>query len=164
MTKIKNFEELCQLVKNLQKENKKIVFVHGIFDILHKGHITLLLEAKKLGDVLIVGVDHDDNAKILKGPTRPINNHDSRIFVLSNLEAVNYVFLIPSFKDTDPEVMFLELYKDLNPDIVATSIKAGRHGQIKKDSAKKIGAKFVDINHGIYDKGTTKTMEILGLE
>lgn len=96
--KIKSFKQVCKICKNLQNKGKKKVFVHGVFDILHRGHVTLLREAKKLGDVLVVGVDHDDNARILKGPKRPINDHESRIFILSSIESVDLVFLIPSFK------------------------------------------------------------------
>lgn len=162
--KIKNFDEVCEIVKKLQKQNKKIVFVHGIFDILHRGHVTLLIEAKNLGDILIVGVDHDDNAKILKGPNRPVNNHDSRMFVLSNLEAVDYVFLIPSFGDKEINSFYLSFYKNLNPDIVATSKKAGKYGSAKEDHARKANIKFFDIKYDDKAKSTTKTMEILGLE
>jgi len=111
--KIRNFDEVCKICHKLQGEGKRIIFVHGFFDILHRGHVTLLNEAKKLGDVLVVGVDHDDNAKILKGPGRPINDHDSRMFVLASLEPVNYVFLIRSFKTVwgggDNSVLFRKI-------------------------------------------------------
>ena len=57
-----------------------------------------------------------------------------------------------------------DIYKKLNPDIVATSLKAGRFGKVRKRQAKKAGIKFVDINHAFYDKGTTKLLKIFGLE
>lgn len=143
-----------------------MVLVHGFFDILHRGHVTLLVEAKKLGDVLAVGVDHDDNARILKGPGRPINDHDSRMFVLANLEPVDYVFLISSFKKLkkmdDIYNFCKEFYLDLKPDVVVTSVKAGKFGLLKKKQAEASGAKFVDIDHGIYDKKTTKIIKLLG--
>ena len=165
-SKIKSFSQICKIAKQLKKEGKKVVFVHGFFDILHKGHATLLIEAKKYGDVLVVGVDHDDNGPILKGPKRPINNHQSRMFVLSMLEPVDYVFLIPSFKklkkaDNIRNFFCKRIYFDLKPDMVATCVKAGRYGYLKKKGAEAVGAKFVDINHGIYDKKTTKIIELL---
>jgi len=96
--KIRPFKSICRITSKCKKNGKKIVFVHGFFDILHRGHVTLLQEAKKLGDILVVGIDNDDNARILKGPNRPINDHDSRMFVISSIEHVDLVFLIPSFK------------------------------------------------------------------
>lgn len=164
-SKIKSFSQVCRSTRKLQKEGKKVVFVHGFFDILHRGHVTLLIEAKKLGDILVVGVDHDDNARILKGPGRPINDHDSRMFVLAAFEPVDYVFLIPSFKRLkkagDIHGFYQQFYLDLKPDVVATSIRAGRHSLIKKKHAETAGAKFVDINYGIYDKRTSKIIELL---
>ena len=70
---------------------KKIVFTNGCFDILHKGHVAYLNEAKKLGDFLFVGINSDSSVKKLKGPTRPINNESDRKFVLSNLRCVDAV-------------------------------------------------------------------------
>lgn len=162
--KIKSFKEICKISRELKKKNKKTVFVHGIFDILHKGHVYLLTEAKKLGDILIVGVDHDDNARKLKGAGRPINDHGSRMFVISNIEHVDYVFLIPSFINEKSDSFFDKIYKPLKPNIVATSVKSGKFGKNKRKSAEKINAEFVDISSYIYDKNTTKTLEILGLE
>lgn len=69
---------------------KRIVFTNGCFDILHKGHVTYLGEARKLGDVLIVGVNSDASVKRLKGPERPINNERDRAYVLSQLKAVDF--------------------------------------------------------------------------
>jgi len=74
-----------------ENKNKKIVFTNGCFDILHRGHVTYLAEAKKLGDVLIVGLNSDDSVKRLKGPQRPINNENDRLYVLSQLKSVDFV-------------------------------------------------------------------------
>lgn len=166
MGKIKSFKEVCRICHKLQKEGKKIVFCHGFFDILHRGHVTLLVEAKKLGDILVVGVDHDDNAKILKGPQRPINDHDSRMYVLANFEPVDYVFLIPSFKNKKELSIYYSknIYEPLQPDIVATSLRAGKYGEMKMQQANQIGAEFVDINKDIYENRTSKIVEILGLD
>lgn len=166
--KIKSFKEVCKITADLKQKNRKIIFVHGIFDILHRGHVTMICEAKKLGDILVVGIDHDDNAKILKGPGRPINDHGSRMFVVSNLEAVDFVFLIPSFKKVKNALEInkfcQKMYMELKPDIVATSVRAGKHGQLKKEQAKAAGAKFVDINHAFYKQRTSRVIKILGLD
>lgn len=72
-------------------KNKRIVFTNGCFDILHKGHVTYLNEAKKLGDLLVIGLNSDASVKRLKGPERPINNELDRQFVMSQLKAVDFV-------------------------------------------------------------------------
>jgi len=79
-----------------ENKNKKIVFTNGCFDILHRGHITYLAEARKLGDVLIVGVNSDASVKRLKGPSRPINSEDDRAFVLHALKSVDAVEIFTS--------------------------------------------------------------------
>mgnify|MGYP003375268433 CR=1 FL=1 len=67
-----------KLVEELKKQNKTVVFTNGCFDILHVGHLRYLNEAKRQGDVLIVGVNSDDSVKRLKGESRPINNQNDR--------------------------------------------------------------------------------------
>lgn len=73
-----------------ENKNKKIVFTNGCFDILHKGHVTYLAEARKLGDLLVIGVNSDASVKRLKGPDRPINNEQDRAYVLSQLKSVDF--------------------------------------------------------------------------
>lgn len=74
-----------------KNEGKKIVFTNGCFDIIHKGHVTYLNEAKKLGDILIIGLNSDASVKRLKGPERPINNEQDRQYVMSQLKPVDFV-------------------------------------------------------------------------
>ena len=94
-SKIKTFKEACLLNRSFKKQGKKVVFALGVFDILHHGHVYLLTEAKKLGDILVVGVECDINVKVLKGESRPINKLKSRLFVVSNIVGVDYVFPVP---------------------------------------------------------------------
>lgn len=72
-------------------KDKRIVFTNGCFDILHRGHVTYLSEARKLGDLLVMGVNSDQSVKRLKGPERPINNEADRKYVLSQLRSVDFV-------------------------------------------------------------------------
>src|SRR3989338_1621862 len=92
--KIKTLNQLIKIVNKLKKQNKKIVTTNGVFDILHLGHVKYLEEAKRLGDVLIVGVNTDSSVKQIKGNKRPINDEKSRVGVLAGLESVDYVFLL----------------------------------------------------------------------
>lgn len=72
-------------------KDKKIVFTNGCFDILHRGHVTYLAEARKLGDLLVIGLNSDASVKRLKGEDRPINNEEDRQYVLSQLKSVDFV-------------------------------------------------------------------------
>lgn len=69
---------------------RRLVFTNGVFDILHAGHVQYLQAARKLGDLLIVGVNSDDSVRQLgKGPNRPVNSLDDRIAVLEGLGCVD---------------------------------------------------------------------------
>ncbi len=96
----------------LQKfKNKKIVFTNGCFDILHRGHVAYLNEARALGDALIVGLNSDASVKRLKGPERPINQESDRKFVLENLKSVDAVQI---FVEDTP----LEIIKAIRPHVL----------------------------------------------
>ncbi|MBB6066830.1 D-glycero-beta-D-manno-heptose 1-phosphate adenylyltransferase [Methanococcus maripaludis] len=92
-------ELLQDLVKELRKNNLKIVFTNGCFDILHKGHIKYLSEAKKFGDILIVGINSDSSIKKIKGASRPIIPLESRIEVLNSIKHIDFVI---SFDEETP--------------------------------------------------------------
>lgn len=117
----------------LKLHQQKIVFTNGCFDVLHFGHVHYLLEARKLGDLLVVGLNCDDSVRRLKGPSRPINGEKERAFVLAALNCVDYVVL---FEEDTPE----ELIKIVRPNIL---VKGGDYAidQI-------VGADFVKRNGG----------------
>ena len=76
-----------QALEFLEKhEGKKIVFTNGCFDILHRGHVNYLNDAKNQGDILFIGLNSDKSVKRLKGESRPINDENSRKFVIENLK------------------------------------------------------------------------------
>ncbi len=114
-------------------EGKRIVFTNGCFDILHRGHVTYLAEARKLGDLLFIGLNSDASVKRLKGPERPINNEADRQYVLSQLKSVDFVEI---FTDDTP----LELIKKVNPKVLV------KGGDWKIDQI--VGAKEVIANGG----------------
>lgn len=92
--KIQTLSHLSHIVKNLKKEGKKIVLCHGVFDLIHPGHIRHLAQAKKYGDVLVVTLIADAHVK--RGPGRPIFTHQLRGEVLSAISSVDYVAIIAS--------------------------------------------------------------------
>jgi len=109
--KIKSVEELKAVVSGAKAEGKKVVFTNGCFDLLHRGHLHLLREAKKLGDILIVAINNDLSVKKLKGPKRPILPEADRAELIGALEMVDYVTL---FHEADP----YHLIKELQPNIL----------------------------------------------
>ncbi len=87
-------KEISLKLEELKKQGKKIGLCTGSFDLLHPGHITHLVSAKKLCDVLIVAIAEDDYTKKTRGGEgRPIFSHDIRAFMVGNLKAVDYVIL-----------------------------------------------------------------------
>ena len=93
MEKVCSLDKLPNLVKKLKKDNKKIVFANGCFDVLHVGHIRYLEGAKSLGDILIVGINSDKSELQLKGTGRPVMPEEDRIEIVAALECVDYIVL-----------------------------------------------------------------------
>ncbi len=141
--KIIPFNKAKDLALSLKKENKKIVFTNGCFDILHIGHVKYLQKAKTLGDVLIVGVNSNDSVKRLKGDTRPINDEYDRAYLLASLEAVDYVII---FEEDTP----YELIKMIKPDILVKGKDYEGKEVIGSDIAKEV--KLIEFVNG---KSTT---------
>jgi rfaE bifunctional protein nucleotidyltransferase chain/domain len=90
----------------------KTVWVNGCFDILHRGHFELFNYAKSLGDRLIVGIDTDEKVTKDKGPDRPYNNIDDRIYALNSLQAVDLTYIFNSREE------LIQLIKQISPDIL----------------------------------------------
>ena len=134
--KIKALNELISIVKKLKKQNKKIVTTNGVFDIIHLGHVRYLEEAKKLGDVLIVGINTNKSVKKIKGDERPINSEKSRLGGLAALESVDYVFL---FNEKDPR----EWLGKIKPSVHAKSSDYRLNQIIEKDVVEQNGGKIV---------------------
>jgi len=144
---IKTFEEIEKTVERLRKQNKKIVFTNGCFDILHKGHVQYLDKAKSFGDILILGLNSDASVIALKGPNRPINNEDDRGYILAALESVDYVV---KFTDNTP----LNLIEIVKPDVL---VKGGDYEGKNIVGSEIAGElKLVQFVDG---RSTTKTIE-----
>ncbi len=149
--KIKTLNQLIKIVNKLKKQNKKIVTTNGVFDILHLGHVKYLEAAKKLGDVLIVGVNTDSSVRQIKGNKRPINDEKSRMGVLAGLESVDYVFL---FNEKDPRIWLSKI----KPDFHAKAGDYRLNQIIEKDVVEKNNGKvaIVKIEKGYSTTGIIK--------
>ena len=136
--KVKSPNQLKKILGILKKQGKKIVFTNGCFDILHVGHIRYLNQARKLGDILVVGLNTDRSVRALKGEKRPIVCEKERAEVLSALEGVDYVIL---FDEPDP----LALIKALKPSFLVKGADWPEEKIIGGDIIKKSGGKVVRI-------------------
>ncbi|AXR61539.1 D-glycero-beta-D-manno-heptose 1-phosphate adenylyltransferase [Leptospira mayottensis] len=102
--------ENVTIFANRIRENQSIVFTNGCFDLLHRGHITYLSQARELGDFLWIGLNADSSVKRLKGEQRPVVPEDDRAILLSNLRFVDAVTI---FSQDTP----LELIRLIKPSI-----------------------------------------------
>lgn len=91
--KIKSKQDIINIISDLRKNGKKIVFTSGCFDILHIGHTRCLKKARSFGDVLIVAMNTDNSTRQLKGQGRPIMNQNDRAELISELTYVDYIVL-----------------------------------------------------------------------
>jgi rfaE bifunctional protein nucleotidyltransferase chain/domain len=94
-----------------QRQHGRVVFTNGVFDLLHPGHIDVLLGARACGDVLIVGINSDASVRRLKGPERPVRSAADRAYVLAALAVIDCVAV---FEQDTP----LELIQQLHPDVI----------------------------------------------
>ena len=100
-SKILTLDELAAESARLRSEHKSVVTTNGCFDILHVGHVRYLASARKLGDVLVVGLNGDNSVRQLKGEGRPVNRDRDRAEVLAALESVDYVTMFPEKRATN---------------------------------------------------------------
>lgn len=110
--KIKTLEQVKAIMKRLKREGKRVVWTNGCFDILHVGHIMYLQEARKQGDVLVIGLNSDASVRENKGTDRPIVHEHDRGQVLAALECVDYIVI---FDGKTP----VPLIEALKPDVYA---------------------------------------------
>lgn len=147
--KVVSFEQLRDAVANLPQP---VVFTNGCFDILHRGHVTYLAQARSLGASLVVGVNSDASVKRQgKGDDRPINNEANRMAVLAALEAVSLVVV---FDDDTP----IKLIEAVQPDVLV------KGGDWTVDRI--VGADLVQAKGGavhsipfLFDTSTTATLK-----
>ncbi len=109
--KLRTAAEIREIAARLKSEGKCVVFTNGCFDLLHAEHVSLLKQARAIGDRLVVGLNSDSSVKRLKGPSRPINNEADRAAVLSAIQFVDHIVL---FDEETP----CDLIRELRPDVL----------------------------------------------
>ena len=104
-------EELIRRVAAARADGKRIVFANGCFDVLHVGHVRYLEGARTLGDLLIVGINSDEQVAIQKGAGRPVLSATQRAEIVASLESVTYVTI---FDEPTVEELLLALKPDVH--------------------------------------------------
>ena len=94
-----------------EAQTGRVVFTNGVFDLLHPGHVDVLVGARRQGDVLVVGINSDASVRRLKGPERPVRGEAERAYVLAAFAAVDAVVV---FEQDTP----LETVRALHPDVI----------------------------------------------
>jgi len=108
--KILSPAEMLGVRESVRSEGQRLVFTNGVFDLLHVGHVRYLATAHSLGDLLLVAINSDRSARILKGPDRPIVPQDERAEILAALQSVDYVTI---FDDISPRLLIASLLPDV---------------------------------------------------
>lgn len=159
MGKLKRLDELMKIVEGQKKENKRIVFTNGCFDILHLGHIRYLREAKRLGDILIVGLNSDNSVNSLKGKDRPLVKEKDRAEILSTLEMVDYIVI---FNELTPK----NLIDKIIPDVLVKGGDWKKEAVVGRDTVEAQGGEVIIIPEvkGYSTSALIKRIKSQGLE
>ncbi len=110
-SKIMSWEEIRNTALEWKANGEKVVFTNGCFDILHYGHVYYLAQARAMGDRLVIGLNSRDSVSRLKGANRPINDDETRQYLLASLQ---YVDAVVVFEQDTPR----ELIEVVKPDIL----------------------------------------------
>ena len=145
--KVKSLDELKHIAEQARRNGKTVVLTNGCFDLLHRGHVHVLREAKALGDILIVAINSDHSVKAIKGPHRPVLSEVDRTELIAAMEMVDYVML---FDEPDP----CHVIAAVKPNVLAKGGDWGPDGVVGADIVKRDGGKVAVIP---YLKGFSTT-------
>jgi rfaE bifunctional protein nucleotidyltransferase chain/domain len=146
-SRLKSLDEIVAISTRGRGNGQIVVFTNGCFDLLHRGHVHLLREAKAAGDLLIVAVNSDRSVKAIKGPTRPVFSEADRIELIAALEMVDYVIL---FDEPDP----YSLIAAIKPNILVKGGDWGADEVVGADIVERDGGRVVLVP---YLKGYSTT-------
>jgi rfaE bifunctional protein nucleotidyltransferase chain/domain len=135
-SRVLTWPQAAAFVKSARAADKRIVFTNGVFDLLHPGHVRYLQHARRLGDVLIVGLNADGSVRRNKGPGRPITPEGERAEVLAALECVDAVVIFE--EDTPAEIVRL-----VQPDILVKGADWPADQIVGRDTVEARGGKVV---------------------
>ena len=136
--KILPLDRAVETVAELKGQGKRVVFTNGCFDLLHPGHTRYLVEARKLGDALLVAVNSDRSVRALKGPGRPVLPERERAEILAALASVDYVTI---FDDLTPRSVIARLL----PQVLVKGADWGPGEIVGREEVEAAGGRVVSI-------------------
>ena len=134
--KIRPLRALAGIVRRASARGRRVVFTNGCFDLLHAGHVKLLEQAKRHGDLLIVGLNSDRSVRALKGPGRPIIPQRDRALLLAALQTVDYVAV---FNERTPQ----RLIERLRPHVLMKGVDWGTSQIVGSDVVRRAGGRVI---------------------
>jgi len=149
--KIHGRQPLATLLADRRARGERVVFTNGCFDLLHAGHIKYLQAARRLGDLLVLGLNSDASIRRLKGEKRPLIEQDERAHLLAALGCIDFVTV---FDEDTP----LELISTLRPDILVKGGDYTPEGVVGKDLVESWGGR-VELIEFVDGKSTTSLIE-----
>ncbi len=149
--KIKAREVLRGILERAREKGRRIVFTNGCFDLLHAGHVQYLQKARRLGDLLVLGINSDQSVQRLKGPKRPLIGESERAHILAALDCIDYVCI---FDEDTP----LELIQAVRPHILVKGGDYSPEGVVGKDLVESYGGR-VEIIEFVAGKSTTNIID-----
>jgi rfaE bifunctional protein nucleotidyltransferase chain/domain len=157
MAPLVDWTDAAAQVKDWQAQGLKVGFTNGCFDILHVGHVTYLNEARARCDRLVMGLNHDQSVRLLKGPERPVNDEQARAGVIGALASIDLVVLFGAQQSGDDNTP-CALIAQLQPDIF---FKGGDYTIDQLPEAKIVQAYggAVDIMSVVPGRSTTAIIE-----
>lgn len=149
--KIHDRQELARILAGRRARGETVVFTNGCFDLLHVGHVKYLQAARRLGDLLVLGLNSDASIRRLKGEKRPLIGQEERAHILAALDCIDYLVV---FDEDTP----LELISTLRPDILVKGADYTPEGVVGKELVESWGGR-VELIHFVDGKSTTNIIE-----
>ncbi|MFC1633695.1 D-glycero-beta-D-manno-heptose 1-phosphate adenylyltransferase [Planctomycetota bacterium] len=149
--KIRSLDSLLCEVERHRRQKRTIVFTNGCFDVLHRGHLEYLKFCRRHGDIVVLGMNSDNSVKVIKGPTRPINNQNDRAALLAAMEMIDYVTI---FEEPDP----MNLIRKVKPDVLVKGEDWAVKGVVGREFVESYGGKVV-LAPLVEGKSSTLTIE-----
>jgi D-glycero-beta-D-manno-heptose 1-phosphate adenylyltransferase len=154
MSRLLTRKDLIDHITSARASGARIVLANGCFDVLHVGHVRYLAGARQLGDVLVVGVNSDEQVAIQKGPGRPVLPATERAEIIAALESVTYVTI---FEEPTVEQLLLAL----KPDVHAKGTDYTTDSVPERDVVRSYGGRVAIVGDP-KDHSTTEIIARLG--
>lgn len=157
MGRLISLEEAVDIRRQAKQAGHRVVFTNGCFDLLHRGHVEYLGQAKACGQLLMVGLNSDRSVRALKGPGRPVSNEHDRAAVLSALACVDHVLI---FDDPTPARVIAQLV----PDVLAKGGDWPVEQIVGREAVEAKGGQVVSIGSSVPRQSSTRLLERMDAE